>query len=507
MKKLLFLIVLIGLAVSSCNKPENLVLEQDVIFKAVAFETGFKSDEDICNNEVAHYALLTIQAIDESGDPVGASEEKTVDIFYLNGTMYTNTLKLDPGTFELTSFLLMNYGDDNQFDGGDDVIVYASPDEGSLNSQIVQGLPIEFTVGAFMKNEVNIEVLCFQEAFYTDFGFSWFTFDFTNVANNDLVFFGDFCTKYFEDYKGSFYEDQANGLRHDMPAIFQIEVFRTTVDVTREFVGRYNNLYHEDNSPWFGVGAPLVVPSPDDPSIDEVFEFVLLIYVKVGNSFQIKEFARFTSNDAGGLNGITDKGGDGVYDFVLGSCVPDADIVLPPYMNLPETVTMAVGPALNPGTAGTYIDILLSDFGNGYDIITDSTYGAFCGDLETGIETISYNVEVFSSLYPGTLVETHGYLKFGEINWIGNNLYRFPDHTWQDIQNAVWMLIGQLPDDGTDGGVGVPSQIAKDMKDAAIVSGVDYFPPVGGWAAVLFVSPEATPNNPVIQILFILVDP
>lgn len=495
MKKLLFFIVLIGLALSSCNKPENLVLEQDVIFKAVAFESGFKSDDDICSNDIAHYAILDIQPIDENGDAIGSSEQKTVDIFYLNNTMYTNTLKLDPGTFELTSFLLMNYGPDDLFDGGDDVIVYASPDEGSFNSQIVQGLPIEFSVSAFMKNEVNIEVLCFKDVDYTDFGFSWFTIDFTIVENDDLVFFGDFCTKYFEDYEANqYYAGQTGDLNHDMVAIFEIEIFKGETSL-----GSYNN------ESWFGEGEPLIIPNPDDPEVDnEEFKFVLSILVKVGDNFEYKEFYTWNIIDNAPLPNI---GEDNVMDFVLGSCVPDADLILPPYMNLPETVTMAVGPALNPGTAGTYIDILLSDFGNGYDIITDSTYGAFCGDLETGIETISYNVEVFSSLYPGTLVETHGYLKFGEINWIGNNLYRFPDHTWQDIQNAVWMLIGQLPDDGTDGGVGVPSQIAKDMKDAAIVSGVGYFPPVGGWAAVLFVSPEATPNNPVIQILFILVDP
>lgn len=538
MKKLFYLLIIVGLAVTSCNKPEAIPLEQDVTFKAVAFESGFKSD-DICTSDVAHYAVLKIQYFNIDTQTYDAEDEKILDIFYLNGTMYTNTLKLNTGKYKLTSFVLMNYGDDNAYgttvDGGEDVIVYASPVEGSLNAEIVEGLPLTFNVGVFTKNEINLQVLCFDEVNYTDFGFSWFAINFTNVGNNDLVFFGDFCTKYFEDYVGSLYENQANGLRHDMPAIFRIEVINITDPSDPLDVDIYNNLLHEDNSPWYGVGAPLVVPSPDDPSINnEIFEFVLSIYVKVGAGFQIKEFARFTSNDAGDLNEIT-KGIDGVYDFVLGSCVPDADLILPPYMNLPDNVTMSLDTWYGSTDldAEAYVDITLSNFNgtddnSGYDINTTETYPSFCGDLYTVIgdddssnDPDSYVVDVYSSLYPADLLTSHAYFKVEEINWLGNNLAFFPDYTWIDLQHAIWILNGQLNEDGTytnnsqsSSKLGSVSQTTLDMveeaEDAIIAlndADLNYAPPVGGWAAVMFVGDLNNDGTPTIQLLFTLVDP
>lgn len=517
MKKLFYLLLIVGLAVTSCNKPEQLPLEQDVTFKAVAFESGFKAG-DICTSDVAHYAVLKIQPLKNGTiDPDKPEFEEILDIFYLNGTMYTNTLKLNAGSYKLNSFVLMNYGTDNAFgdtttDGsGVDVIVYASPVDGSPNADIVEGLPLTFDVGIFTKNEVNLEVLCFDEASYTDFGFSWFAINFTNVGNNDLVFFGDFCTKYFEDYVGSLYENQANGLRHDMPAIFRIEVLNITDPSDPSDVGIYNNIYHENGFDyWLGVGAPLVVPSPDDPSINnEIFEFVLSIYVKVGAGFQIKEFARFTSNDAGDLNEIT-KGIDGVYDFVLGSCVPDADLVLPPYMNLPANATVEF---TNPGTiSNSYWDIYLSNIGAGFDIANtlDPTEGekplpGFCGDHGTTIGNGPMNLNVYSSLYPGLIPASFDsqIAVMNNINWLGNHLANYPGYVWQDVQDAVWKLID--PSFGYD--YDTENDYAATMVSDAIAQGNNYMPPVGGYAAVLFISPDATDNDRDLQLIFTLVDP
>ncbi len=500
MKKLFYLFLLLGFAVVSCNKPETTLIEQDVTFKALAFESGFKSD-DVCTGDVAHYALLTIQI---KGN-VSSSVDKTVDIFYLSGTMYTNTLKLDPGIWELTSFVLMNDGADNTRGTSDDEIVYASPVAGSLNSQIVQGLPYEFTVGVFEKNEVALEVLCFDVLHYTDFGFSWFALNFTNVGNNDLVFFGDFCTSYFAQYENSLYGSQSGGLSHDMPAIFMIDVYKN---------GSETPLNTYNNESWFGVGQPLIVPNQDDMTTSgDTYEFVLSIYVKIGDSFGYKEFHTWTRTDTDDLFSQGEStpfviGDDNVIDFVLGACVPNADLVLPPYQNLPLSATVTTG-GTTPGSIGTYFDITISGIGSGYDL-KNISYGVYCADLLNTIQLnhTYYGMKIYSSLYAELVPNSFSVQKevLDNINWLGNNFYRFPGHNWKDVQNAIWMMLGHIAETNTVSLGGV-SQTAIDMKNSAMSIGENYLPQVGGYAAVLFIDPAATDSNPVLQLIFTLVDP
>ncbi len=502
MKKLIYIIIILGIALTSCNKPADFPLEQDVIFKAAAAETGFKS-ADICNNDIAHYALITLQPFEADGiTENGASFTKTVDIFYLTGTMYTNTLKLAPGKFEVTSFILMNDGPDNLSETNDDVAVYAAPGNGSTFGSLVNSpLPIPFTVGAFMKNEVNLEVLCFEPADYDKFGFTWFAIDYTTVTNNDMYFFGDFCTKYFADYEtNEFYDDQMfNGsLHHDLIAIFKIQVLKQN-GTAWDIIGTYTNELTSMS------GAPLIVPHPDDPNvIGENFKFKLYILVKNGTGFSYKKFHVWTITDDGQIP----SGDDNVIDFVLGSCTPSADLVLPPYMNLPATATLYTKTGV-PGNFGTYFDITLSDIEPGFDI-ENGDYGVYCADNTTYItlNQTYYNMNVFSSLYVDLVPASFNLQKsvLDNINWLGNNLYRYPGYTFKDVQNAIWLMLGQITP-YQNGGLLVPTQIAIKMKNDAQANGTDYLPPVGGFAAVLFISPDATSTLRDLQLLFTLVDP
>ena len=483
---------------ASCNKPASIPLEQDVIFKAATIENGFKSADNSCINGLAHYALISIQPLEADGiTAIGDPITKTTDIFYLNGTMYTNTLKLAPGKYNVTAFVLMNDGVDNLSETEDDETVYATPENGSTFGQLISSpLPLMFEVGAFMKNEVNLEVLCFDEVDYDKFGFAWFAIDYVTVGNNDdLVFFGDFCTKYFADYEANdIYRGQTGDLSHDMVAIFKIKVYK---DGNR--IGAY------DNEDWFGEGKPLIVPNPDDPNIqDEEFKYKLFILVKSGSGFVYKKFFTWTIIDNAPLPNI---GENNVMEFVLGSCTPDADLILPPYMNLPESATMTTISYV-PGNLGTYFDVNLSDIGYGYDI-QNGNYGVYCGDITTSITlNKTYNMNVFSSLYLDLIPDAFNLQKsvLDNINWLGNNLYRYEDHTWRDIQNAVWMLLGQITET-QNGGVLKPTPIAIKMKNDAFAYGDDYNPPVGGYAAVLFISPNATSTYRDLQLLFTLVDP
>ncbi|MDA3905835.1 MAG: hypothetical protein PF484_07155 [Bacteroidales bacterium] len=484
MKKLFYLFLIVGLAAASCNKPADLPLVQDVIFKANATSLGFKSTVD-CDNPIAQYALIEIE------DSEGTITEHTVEVFYLDDTMYTNTLKLSVGTHTVLSFTLKN-DDGTLNDDTDDVNVFATPMKGAEFSEFVQeGLPIEFNTAAFLKNEVDIDVLCYKATDFTSFGFSWFQVD--RITVREFNFFGDFCTKYYKQYEANAIynlQNPGSGLSHDMIAIFKVEVF-----ANGSLVATYDN---EDSSL---SGAPLKVQYPDYVDYVDNFDFVLSILVKDGTGFSYKEFHTWSTVDDGDLPNI---GADGVLDFVLGACVPDADLVLAPYMNLPLSATLTTGGSI-PGSQNTYFDVALSGIASGYDI-QNGVYGVFCADLT---ETISLNTEydmnVFSSLYPSSIPGAFATQvdALDNINWLGNNLYRYVGHDWKDIQNAVWMLIGQT----NTGQIASPSSTANAMANDANLYGDGFLPLVGGYAAVLFIDPAADETNRVLQLLFTLVDP
>ena len=504
MKKIFYLFLIAGLAVTSCNKPTAIAPEQDVIFTAVSLESGLKSsdtDGDICNNDVAHYAKLTIQQLDESGNPIsGTSIDKIVDIFYLNGMMYTNTLRLIPGKYQLTAFSLWNQGPDNATGGDDDIMVYATPNVDSEYADLVDALPQAFNVNAFLKNEVPIQVLCFEPAEFDKFGFSWFAIDYTTVDNNDMFFYGDFCTKYFKDYEANeFYDDQMVGgsLSHDMIAIYKIQVLKEDENQDWDLIETYTN---ETSSV---SGEPLIIPHPNTDVVGERFKFKLFILVKDGNSFSYKKFKVWVVTDDEKI----DSGDNNIIEFVLGSCTPEADYILPPYMNLPENATLTTISSI-PGSLGTYFDVTLSNIGPGYDI-QNGNYGVYCADKIAEITlNQEYNMNVFTSLYIDQIPDAFSLQKpiLDNINWLGNNLYRYEGHSWRDIQNAVWMLLGQITET-ENGGALAPTALAIKMKNDARDYGDNYLPPVGGYAAVLFISPDANDTNTVLQLLFTLVDP
>lgn len=490
MKKLFYLFLFIGLAVTSCNKPESTPLEQEVTFKASELSTGFKAG-DICENDAASYVVIKIKDLSDN-----SISTVTVDVFYLADEIYTNSLKLTPGDYQVTEFMLYDDGDDNIAGNTDDQLVYATPfDDSQLGLLTQQTLPADFTVGAFLKNEVTLDIFCFDETIYEDFGFSWFQFNFHHIGS-DLVFFGDFCTKYYEDYTSTPYASQANGLQHDMPAVFEIEVLKN---------GSHYMTY--SNAGWNGEGAPLMVPNPDNSNVaGEEFEFVLSILVKVGDDFEYVPFYTWSRTDNGTLLGEDNNpfviGDDGVIDFVLGSCVPNADLVLPPYMNLPETATVKTGNTTG-GSLGTYFDVTLSDIGAGFDI-HNGNYGVYCADTDNQISlNHTYSgMNVFSSLYLADLPNDYSVQKdrFDNINWLGNNLSQYgvqgTDYTWKDVQNAIWLIAGQTPT-----GLGTPTAIAQQMKTDAMAN-EGFAPPVGGFAAVIFAKPDAS-----LQLIFTLVDP
>jgi hypothetical protein len=180
-------------------------------------------------------------------------------------------------------------------------------------------------VEAFKKAQLEIEVLCFQDHLYTNFGFFWFHI--TEIVVREMCFFGDLCLNgnggvypawVPSDYWGSLYD--ANGTQEDEAAIFKVKAFKEGV-LFEEF----------SNASWYGIGAPLCVTYPDKLGVIEVFTFEIWVYVKTLSGFDYQFYHSFTVID--GEVWVT--GADGIVDFAIGTCSPDSQHIWPWQTPLP----------------------------------------------------------------------------------------------------------------------------------------------------------------------------
>lgn len=459
---------------------------QDVVFTSTVLGGGgmLKTDDPFsCDNPPADYAMIVIEA-------GGETTTHYSDVFYLDGKLYTQALKLAPGQYQVVEFVLMHeQGDPNDLE--DDMVVNAAPHEGTTYGDMLDNpLPVFFSVFPFEKSEIPIEILCFEEAAYLEFGFTWFRIK--EFVARTIWFFGDFCTKNYAQYAGSAYDDF---LGVDMPAIFQLK------------------LYHNGNVYIYGNAGnenmPTGVQYIDRPDVVDQYTLELYILVKVGLNFEYVLFDTWNFEDDDVLTTQLGEGPgeDGVYDFVLGNCNAElADFAYAPYMNLPVGATLKVNIPGEPRDA--YMDVLLSNIGSGYDI-ANGTIDGFC--FERGVTIYLnqlYNVDVYSTLNPALLPANIQGFEWDRVNWLVNHLEDFPGYTWYDLQHALWKLQdpswnGQQVDNPGDVTY-VPewTSVGEEMYEAAVLNGDGFIPLPGGYAAVTFVN-----QGNVIQTVFIIVDP
>ena len=479
MKKLSFLLVIITVALFSCKKEPTAPATQDVVFNAQTMPTGgLKSS----NSLTVNYAKVVIN---------GTSYYPQV--FYLGGKAYTQAIKLPVGTYSVSEFLMMN-DNNTPNDTTDDVIVNATPMQGSTYADFVTTpLNINFTVEAFKKAEIHIEVLEFVIVHYQDFGFIWFNAQVNTVR--EQIFFGDLCVKHPDDYAGSLYANQSNGVQLDMPAIFKIDVYQNGT-----FFKSYNNEYHADGTGWYGEGAPLHVLYNDREGETDHFEFKLFILVADGPNFHYKLFHTWNFDD----DALIPAGNDSVVDFVLGNCqATTADLVLPPYMNLPATLSYRITQI--PATSGEgYFESDIQNVPAGYDI-QNGSWPAYCGDYSTYITVgTQYTMDVYSSLYPDdipSLTNTNK-VNFDKVNWLINHLDNYPTHTWDDVQAFIWKMVTNW-DGSNEANVGswASHPVAQAMYADAMANGVGYVPLPGQFAMVVLA------QGTTLQLQIILVDP
>jgi len=458
------------LLLSNCKKESKVddsKSQGEVTFSAMQTSNFEKSADNNCDLTVS-YAYVVIDEM-----------VYHLPVFYIGDMLTTQAIKLNAGDYDLQEFILMN---DNETPDimDDDIFVMASVnEEGEFSSYVEMTLPYSFTVDAFIKVELHVEVICYYEEFHDWYGFEFFTVWVTNI--HEWFFYGDLCLKTPYDYEGSLYEGQQEGLQADVPAIFEIEVYRN-----EEYLSTYSN------ESFLGEGMPLKVTYADRVGIVDNYEFRLSVLVKVGDQFEYVYFYSWFFTDVAEF----DTMGDGVTDFVIGNCVfDDTDLLLPPWMNLPMGITYD---CVHPGE-NSYFDIYLSGIGEGYDIHNGGPFEGWCADLNNTIGPGQYTMDAYSSLYPEALPgewSTKGDA-LNACNWLFNNLDNY-DYEWEEMQDALWCLFD-----------GVPCTGVAAMMVADALMHTDYSPLPGGWAAVVFVDVNDDPfiDTDHTQITFFVVDP
>jgi hypothetical protein len=168
----------------------------------------------------------------------------------------TEPFPLLTGSHTVTLVLLLN---DNNTPGytADDMVVMATPAVGSdFSTYVSRPTPFDFTLNGSNASPLDVEVLYYNAAMNKKFGI---TFSIDENVPRKQCFFGDICVNNLQEYSGSLYEKQKNGIRVDLPAIFYIEVTRNNQPVPGSPFS---------NASWLGEGSPLCVQYFDNLNVN-----------------------------------------------------------------------------------------------------------------------------------------------------------------------------------------------------------------------------------------------
>jgi hypothetical protein len=375
MKKVI-LLILIAAVVFSCKKNETPVAADqyaEVSFNVTTLvpDAGrdWTFDVPFCDPDaIPGRALMKItdaagNELEGDGEqgPNGSNYFKAL-VFYTNGELYTQTIKLPVtmcdnapdccDTYFVTEFYM--YDENGNMIKAAPYPGTGNDDESEFFQFVTQPLPVELTICAFEKEEYYIDVLCFTPDYYQLFGFFWF--EITEITVREVCFFGDICIDWFDyniegdklawwEQNAILYPDQMpNGVAVDMPAIFEVTLKKWfdfnedgEVDHPEELVvvGAWSNDFYEDQSPWLGQGEPLCFRYADYDATEDLFFVTLFIWAPYGDDgvFSFGPLGdphgnhiwQFTDNALEDL----DLNGDGVIEFAWGDCVEDPEYPLP----------------------------------------------------------------------------------------------------------------------------------------------------------------------------------
>jgi hypothetical protein len=393
-----------------------------------------------------------------------------------NGTE-TEVLKLPEGTYSIQEFLV--YSEDGE-------LLQASPHEGSYYDNLFNfedNVVVKFESKAFHKYKIDIDVLCFNEPDYDKFNFEWFDYNVSEV--NSLCFFGDVCTKLWEDW-GVFGNSDTNPYfdwvyGYDMYAVFQVDITNPNGSVTTN-----------TNNP-FNVKNPDVVcvEYVDNLEVDdEQYTVDLYLYTPDGDKHLVYTD---TLNEAG-MSALA--GEDGIFTFAVGSCnYPGNEIeaVLPlEWVALPDQITFKLFNNGNDSYFGLDVESLVG-YSTG-QMQAPSIINAYCGNKNAIIHYgHEYKANVYA-WYEASAIPNYNFTneQVEELNWIVNNLQDLKStYGMMEVQKLIWDILEYTS--GTSA-INMPN-----------VSG--YIPPLGGWV-VVFIDPiedlttQSTPDQGIQMAIF-----
>ena len=413
--------------------------------------TGLKSDEGpgipVCSDGTPSYIMYWL---------TGESQEEGHKLPILQnygGGELTVMEKLEAGVYTIER--LEVYDENGN-------ILWASPTEGSTYDELFDlpnNVSITFEVSPFTKTLLDVDVLCWQDYDYINFGYNGFDLNFIKVKT--ICFFGDVCTKFFREWHGknSPYADQA-GVFHDFPAIFSVDILDADGAVI-------NDTEVNSNASWLGTGEPLCVEYADHVGVAEDYTAVINLMLPDGTSVPLDSI-HFTDDDA---TVAALAGEDGIIDFIAGGSdclLADADFHYAlPWVPLPSTVEFTL---VYPG-ANSYFELgnIIPDVEVG-EFVTGATLAAWCGNKDLHINIGRTYLATVAPYY--AIPDTSNYAsvtdaQWAQLNWIANEA----SGSVSDIQHAIWYVLGDIT-------------LANSIATAALTHS-DYIPPLGGFIVVL----------------------
>jgi len=443
---------------TSCQKDEVQNTEAQIVFDIhnpgldnSNLKDGGVDDPDkpLCGDATPAYVMVTF-ANYNNGVAIKIPVLSSYDV------TKTQVLKLMPGDYTVTSFEVYDANDN---------LIWVAPLSGSEYQQFLTNtLDLTITVDAFKKYQFDVDVLCWQDWAFEQFGYAWFHFNKYSVKT--LCFFGDVCTKFYDAWHidGSPYAGQVSG-GEDFPAIITVTVYDHNTGAVMSNPNTFSN------ASYLGEGEPLCIEYVDNLEDDnDQFDVEISLVLPDGSVSLLTTL----TIDADEWSGNGFGGNDGVYDFLVGGkdCIYgndyDASFGLP-WVPLPSTVEFTV---LYPfadsyfGLGNITPSIEVGEFVTGDDL------PAWCGNKDLHIypnHRYLANVYPYFAIPAGNQYTSVAPEKWAILNWIANEAIGV--YNKGDIQNAIWYILGY-------------NSTANALATTAMTH-TDYIAPLGGFIVVL----------------------
>ncbi|TRX71572.1 hypothetical protein [Carboxylicivirga sp. M1479] len=322
-------ILLVLLLINSCiNLDDSLnmrQLELSIAIDNVDFNSlkgGDTGDVPECKELSMDYAVFEIDFLDDQGNELSSQTFQT-DLFNVNGKVVTQPVKInmDQGIVQfaqLASFLI--YHDDGD-PAVEDAIIKAAPAVGSKYSSLVSNtLETVFSIKKFTKEEINLDVLCYDPWYIINFGFTWINLN--DIIIRSQCWYGTLCVDNIESYAAGAYSSLLNGqVAAQMPAILKVNVLNYIGAADGDYEDDVNwdlLITHSNNSvETYGENVCLEVFWPDNKERSDLFRFdvyVLMATDEGGLEYQFYNSYAFWDAEA------PDAGTDGIMNLQFGVC-------------------------------------------------------------------------------------------------------------------------------------------------------------------------------------------